>query len=149
MNDLFATIYETWFNLFNPKFDLIFAALYYDGGYVEFGLLFILLPLLLFLLFYYVWKYPYGKFWHWSLWLLITTVIVSGLTYSIANSEIFASENKDLIKALNDPNSGFEQLAKTLIPKYALANGILTIGVGFIYSLILKQFSKIQIHLPF
>lgn len=149
MKDIFATIYETWFQLYDSQFDLIFRTLYYDGGYIMFGLSFILIPLILWLLFYYVWPNPYGKFWHWLVWLIIIFLIVVGLTYGIANNEIFVSDNQALNDALADPESGYEQFAKTLPLKYALFNGILTIGVGFIYSLILKQFSKIQIHLPF
>jgi len=33
--------------------------------------------------------------------------------------------------------------------KYALSNSLLALVIGFIYSLIMKQFSKIQLHLPF
>lgn len=149
MKDIFATIYETWFQLYDSQFSLIFDTLYNAGGYIMFGLSFILIPLFLWLLFYYVWNYPYGKFWHWLVWLLITFLFVAGSTFGIANNEIFVSDNQALIDALADPDSGYEQFAKTLPLKYALFNGILTIGVGFIYSLILKQFSKIQIHLPF
>lgn len=149
MKDIFATIYETWFQLYDSQFSSIFDTLYNAGGYIMFGLSFILIPLFLWLLFYYVWNYPYGKFWHWLVWLLITFIVVAGSTFGIANNEIFVSDNQALIDALADPESGYEQFAKTLPLKYALFNGILTIGVGFIYSLILKQFSKIQIHLPF
>ena len=147
--DIFATIYETWFQLYDSKFSLIFDTLYSDGGYVMFGLSFILMPLALWILFYYLWNYPYGNFWHWFGWLIIIFLIVTVSTFGIANNEIFVSDNQALIDALADSESGYEQFAKTLPIKYALFNGILTIGVGFIYSLILKQFSKIQIHLPF
>jgi len=150
MKNIFATIYETWFQLYDSQFDLIFTnVLYRDGGYIMFGLLFILIPLVLWLLFYYLWNYPYGKFWHWLVCLIITMVIVAGSTFGIANNEIFVSNNQALIDALADPESGYEQFAKALPLKYALINVLLTIGIGFIYSLILKQFSKFQVHLPF
>lgn len=149
MKDIFATIYETWFQLWDPHFKLIFGTLFNDGGYIMFGLSFILIPLFLWLLFYYVWNYPYGKFWHWLVWLLITVLIVASSTFGIANNEIFASNYQPLINALAASQSGYAQFAETLPLKYALINGLLTIVVGFIYSLILKQFSKIQIHLPF
>ena len=149
MKDIFAPIYEMWFQLYDGRYSLIFNTLYDDGGYVMFGLTFVLTPLFLWSLFYYAWKNPYGKFWQWLVWLLITFLIVAGSTWGIANNKIFVSDNQPLIDALADPESGYEQFAKTLPLKYALANGILTIGIGFIYSLILKQFSKIQIHLPF
>lgn len=148
MKDLFAPIYETWFGLYNQNYDLIFTTLYNDGGYVKFGLIFTLIPLILWLLFYYVWKYPYGRIWHWLVWLLITFIIVFGLTWGLANSEIFASSNQGLIDALADPTSGYEVYGSSLPIKYALINGSLSIIVSIIYSLIMKQFSKIQIHLP-
>lgn len=149
MKDIFAPIYESWFHLYEAKFSLIFDTLYDYGGYIKLGLSFVLIPLVLLLLFYYVWKYPYGKFWHWFVWLLIIILIVAGASWGIANNEIFASNNQALIDALADPESGYGEFAKTLPLKYTLANSILTLGISFIYSLILKQFSKIQIHLPF
>lgn len=149
MKDIFATIYETWFQLYDSQFSLIFGTLFNDGGYIMFGLSFILIPLFLWLLFYYVWKYPYGKFWHWAVWSIIVFLIVAGSTFSIANNEIFASNNQALNDALADLDSGYYTFAKTLPLKYALFNGILTICIGIFYSLIFKQFSKIQIHLPF
>lgn len=149
MKDIFAPIYETWFHLYDKDFRWIFDTLYNNGGYIKLGLSFILIPLILWLFFYYVWKYPYGKLWHWFIWLLVIILIVAGVSWGIANSEIFASNSQKLIDLLADPESGYEEFAKTLPLKYALANSILTLGISFIYSLILKQFSKIQIHLPF
>jgi hypothetical protein len=149
MNDIFAPLYETIFGLYDSQFSLIFDTLYEDGGYFMFGLSFIFAPLLMWLVFYYLWKYPYGKFWHWMIWLLISSIIVGVGTWGLANNEIFASNNQSLIDALADPESGYEEYAKSLPIKYALYNSILTIVIGFLYSLILKQFSKIQIHLPF
>ena len=81
MNDAFATIYETWFQIWNIDYNLIFQTLFDDGGYNMFGLSFILIPLVLWILFYFVWKYPYGKFIHWLLWVLVTGLIVSGTTF--------------------------------------------------------------------
>ncbi|MGQ1948366.1 hypothetical protein ACT3CD_14825 [Geofilum sp. OHC36d9] len=149
MNDLFATIYESLFNLYDPQFGLIFNTLYDSGGYTLLGLTFVLVPLILFAAFYYLWKSPYGKFRHWFLWLIIASLLTGGISWGISNNEIFLSNNQDLIDALAYPESGYEEFAKTLPFEYALFNGLLGIVVGFIYSLILKQFSKIQIHLPF
>jgi len=149
MKDIFAPIYESLFGLYDSKYSLIFDALYNDGGYILFGLTFILIPFVLWGVFYYLWKYPYGKFWHWLLWLVLSAIIVSMVTWGLANSEIFASKNQILIDALADAESGYEQFAKNLPMKYAIYNGILSIVIGFVYSIIMKQFSKIQIHLPF
>ncbi len=147
--DLFAGIYETVFGIFDSKYSLIFTTLYDFGGYIKLGMLFILVPLLFWLLFYYAWKYPYGRFWHWSLWLLITVLVVYGFSWSLANTEIFASDNQQLTDALNDPDSGYMQYATDLPGTYALINAGLAVVLSFIYSLILKQFSRIQMHLPF
>jgi len=149
MRDIFAPIYETWFGLYNQSYDLIFTTLYNDGGYIKFGLSFILIPLVCWLIFYYVWRYPYGRWWHWLIWLIVATIIVFGTTWGIANSEIFASSNPDLIDALADPDSGYEAYAQTLPMKYVTINSILTVAISIIYSFIMKQFSKVQIHLPF
>lgn len=149
MNDFFAIIYETLFGLYESQFRLIFDTLYENGGYNLLGLTFTLVPLILFAAFYFLWKYPYGKFWHWLLWLIIVFLITGGISWGISNNEIFLSNNQALINALADPESGYEEYANTLPMTYALVNGLLAIVLGFIYSLILKQFSKIQIHLPF
>ncbi|MCF8396313.1 MAG: hypothetical protein K9H06_20655 [Melioribacteraceae bacterium] len=123
--------------------------MYENGGYNLLGLTFILIPLIMFAAFYFLWKYPYGKFWHWLLLLLIVFLVTGGISWGISNNEIFLSNNQALIDALADPESGYEEYANTLPIKYALFNGLLSIVAGFIYSLIMKQFSKIQIHLPF
>jgi hypothetical protein len=149
MNDLFAPIYETFFNQYNVKYNLVFQVLYDGRGYIKFGLIFILIPLILWGVFYYLWKYPYAKIWHWLLWLFVVTLVVFGTTWGIANSAIFASNNQELNDALADPNSGYSQYASTLPMHYALINGLISLLIGFIYSLIMKQFSKVQIHLPF
>jgi hypothetical protein len=149
MNDIFAPIYETLFGLYDPKFDLIFSTLYNGGGYIKIGLIFILIPLIMWALFYFAWRNPYGKYWYWLLWLLFSCIVVFGVTWGVANTEIFASNNQNLIDALADPNTGYEQYASSLPIKYAMINTGLAIIIGFIFSLILKQFSKIQMHLPF
>lgn len=149
MKDLFTPIYEIFFGIYNSEFELISDHLYNNGGYIKLGLIFTILPLLLWGVFYFAWRFPYGRFWHWLLWLVIICIVIIGVTYGTANSEIFASSNQELIDAIGDPDSGYELYANSLPLKYALINGFLSIIAGFIYSFILKQFSKIQMHLPF
>jgi len=86
---------------------------------------------------------------HWIIWLVVIVAIVFGTTWGIANSEIFASSNPDLNNAIADPKSGYEAYAQTLPLKYATINSILTVGITIIYSFVMKQFSKVQAHLPF
>jgi hypothetical protein len=149
MKEIIASFYDSLFGIWNQNFQVIFTTLFDYGGYVKLGLLFILVPLVLWLLFYYVWRYPYGQFWHWALWLVISAVIVFTCSYGLAHAEIFSSPNQALTDALNDPESGYQAYASGLPVKYALANTVSTIVLGFIYSLIMKQFSKLQMHLPF
>ena len=149
MNEFFGTIYDTVFGIFANKYFLIFQHLYENGGYIKFGLAFILIPLACWLLFYYLWRFPYGKKWHWILWMVVTVFIVFVTTYIVAGNEITGSENQALNEALADASTGYSDYASTLPMKYALSNSLLALVIGFIYSLIMKQFSKIQLHLPF
>jgi hypothetical protein len=146
---LFAPIYEKLFGLYDSDFSLIFDHLYDKGGYIEFGLLFILIPLVCWSFFYYVLKYPYGRIIHWLLCLIITIVVVSGSTYGVVRSEIFASNNEALNNAIADASTNYETYVSSLSLKYAIFNGLLSGVWGFVCSLVMKRFSKIQIHLPF
>ena len=149
ITDVFSGIYETIFGIRDDKFSLIFSTLYNEWGYIKLGLTFLFIPLLSWFLFYYVWRYPYGKLWHWALWFLISGIVVFGCTWSLANTIILASNNQQLIDALNDPQSGYKQYASDLPLIYAMINTSLALVLGFICSLIFKQLSKIQMHLPF
>jgi hypothetical protein len=149
IRELFATIYETLIGIYNSQFQLIFQTLYDFSGYIKLGLTVLVIPLLLWFLFYFFWHYPYGKFWHWILWLIIIAASVFGCTYGIANHDIFASNNPALNEALKASSSGYKEYASNLILTYAIVNSLLSVPIGFIYSLFLKQFSKIQLHLPF
>jgi beta-lactamase regulating signal transducer with metallopeptidase domain len=149
MKETFGSIYDTLFGIFNNDFFLVFQHLFENGGYIKLGFSFILIPLVFWLLFYYLWKYPYARIWHWLVWLLISIVTVMGITYGIANAEIFNSNNQALNEAIADESNGYEDYVSSLPLKYAMVNCLLAAITGFIYSLLLKQFSKIQIHLPF
>jgi hypothetical protein len=54
MNEFFGTVYDTVFGIFANKYFLIFQHLYENGGYIKFGLSFILIPLVCSILFYYL-----------------------------------------------------------------------------------------------
>jgi len=149
MKEFFAFIYDTVFGVWNESYPVIFSTLFNDYGYVKLGLMFILVPLILWILFYYLWHYPYGRFFHWLLWMLISAVIVFAGSWGMAHAEIFASGNQALQDAIADPASGYKNYASGLPSVYGLINTGLAVGLGFIFSLIFKQFSKIQMHLPF
>jgi len=149
MKNIFAPIYETWFSIYEPNYRLLFDTLYNGNGYIYLGLSFIIIPLICWYLFYYTWKFPYGNFLHWLLWMLIAVVIVFASTWSIANSEIFASNNQKLIEALNDPETGYKEYATSLPTMYGSINSLMALLLGFIFALFMKRYSKVQTHLPF
>jgi len=149
MNELFAAMYESLFGVYNANYLEIFTTLFDFGGYLRLGFLFIGLPLLFWLLFYYLWKYPYGRFLHWLVWLLASAVTVLVATWLVADHALFDSGNQALADALGDAESGYKAYAEELPMRYALINAGLSLAVGFMASLVMKQFSRIQMHLPF
>ena len=149
MKEFSATVYETWFNLFNQEYNLIFSTLYDDGIYTNLLLCLIVIPFLFWVIFYYFLTYPYGTILHWIGWLIISALVVAIVTYNIVNAGIFSSNNQSLNDALADSSIGYAAFGESLPMKFALYNGILTLFIGFVYSMVLKQFSKIQVHLPF
>lgn len=147
MNSFFAFIYDTLFGVYDQNYDLVYTHLFDNGGYTYFGLIFLLIPIAGWLLFYFVWNYPYGKFIHWLIWLLVVTLITMGATYGVADAQIFSSSNQELNDALAEVL--FSDYCSSLPMTYTLINGLLAAIVGILSSLILKRFSKVQIHLPF
>lgn len=146
---------EEILNIFNQDYDVIFETIFNNGTYNWLGLAFISAPFFLLLIFYLLWKYPYGKWWHWLIYVLIISVVVGIISWQIAYNGIFNSNSPDLNNLLDNntvpegAQMGYEDFAYNLLPKYAIINGVLASILSFTYSLILKQFSKIQIHLPF
>lgn len=149
MNSGFATLYENFLGIFDQQFKLIFYTLFEEGSYTYIGLCFIVPTFILLLIFYYFWSYPYSKLWHWILCIFIIILVTFGLTWSLSNEFIFNSDNQQLINLLSNPESGYEDYALTLPLKYAMWNAVFALFLGFLFSVIMKQFSKAQIHLPF
>jgi len=149
MSEFFGTIYDGIFGIYNASYHQIFQHLFDNGGYIKMGLSFLLIPFIGWLLFYYLWKYPYGKIWHWLIWMAVMILVVSGTTYGIANTELFGSDNQALNELIADTSTGYADYAASLPIKYALINSLLALIAGLIYSLFMKQLSKVQIHLPF
>jgi len=149
---IFAPIYqgvEDLFGWYNSDYGLIFDYLYDNGGYDKFGWTMVLVPMVIVALFYFVLKYPYAKKWHWGLMILISSVVVFGLTMNFANIELLSPQNDELMEALSNQESGYQDFAETLPFKYSMLNSVLSIIVGFLASLAAKPFSKCQMHLPF
>lgn len=136
----FAALYENEiFGIFSAQYKPIFSKLFNEGGYTNMGLIFILIPIGLMTLFYFLWRYPYGKYWHWLIWLGVSTIVVIASTIGFANSF--------LAVYLTDPATA--DFTSSIITRYAIINAVLGIVVAFLISLFFKRISKIQRHLPF
>lgn len=147
-SDWFATIYERLFSIFNADYqDPVFQYLFDSGFYIMLGVIFIFVPLALMALFYYVWHYPYSRWWHWLIWFAITILIVFGCTFGYANTFILGSNAPEMVPCFNVQVCS--DYINGLPLEYAKANIILGMILGFIGSLILKQWSKVQTHIPF
>lgn len=140
---------EDVLKIYNENYDYIFQIIFENGTYNLLGVVLLLVPLMLLSLFYFFWKYPYGKFWHWIIYVAIIALIAGAISWQVMYSGIFNTDSDDLNNLLNNNTEGYADFAYSLLPKYALINGVLSTVVSFVYSLVLKQFSKIQIHLPF
>ena len=148
ISEWFATIYDRLFNIFHPDFQSpVFQYLLDSGFYIMIGLISLLIPFSLMAVFYYLWKYPYGKWWQWLIWYFIIVWVVFGWTFGYANQFINASDAQEMIPCYNV--QACADYIKGLPIEYAKANIFLSLIVGFFCSLILKQFSKVQPHLPF
>ncbi len=105
------------------------------------GMILIIIPLVILLLFYLVWRYPYGTKLHWFITIIIIALIVGGSTYGAVRLTLADS----LVS--QDPN--IVDFTSLLVFKYTMLNATLSLIVSFLYSLGLRQFSKVQMHLPF
>ena len=140
LSDAFAAIYENnLFGIWEEQFKPIFDKLYTEGGYISLGMIFILVPIAGMALFYWVWRDPYARLWHWLVWLAVLTLIVSFWTRGYTNSF--------LAEFLTNPET--EEFTRSLASRYASINLFLGLITGFLISLLLKMTSKIQKHLPF
>ncbi len=145
MKDFFASLYE-WL-IYNPSCPLIFDTLYDNNSYILFAIIFLAIPLISLFVFYILYKNPYTTYFTWVIFLFSSIVLVFLITFAWAMREIYAV-NPALIGELNKPLSAYKAYAALLPLKYALVNCFLAAILGVIVSLIFKQFSKVQTHLP-
>jgi hypothetical protein len=147
MKDFFASIYETLFGIYNSSYQLIFDTLYDNNVYFWFVIISLVIPLIACVIFYYSYKNPYATLFNWALFMGSSIVIALMITSALASYEIYAS-SASLIKELNNPSSTYQNYASLLPLKYALVNFLLAAFSCIIFSLIFKQRSKVQTHLP-
>lgn len=162
MNDLIANLYEGLF--YNSDYQVLFDFLYQIGGlfngYNVMALIFIVLPILVWSIFYFIYKKPTAGLSTWIFWWIGIALLVGGVTYWFLFERIFSTiadnfntDDGNLVKKLlnyfEDPNSGYSSFANNTIIYLSLYNALLSLVWGFIYSIIIKRWSKQFIHLPF
>lgn len=151
MKHFFAMIYE-WL-LWDKNYNLLFQELHQGNGYLLSGLAMLIIPLLLFIMFYWdsrlPWSNPYRKKFNWIIWLVLSAGVVVGVSYAIVYPALFNSGNPVLIQAIGNPSTGYDVFAEKLTVRLSVLNGAYSLVTGFLWSLLLKQKSVLHIHIPF
>tara|TARA_B110000259_G_scaffold153942_1_gene174412 strand:+ start:100 stop:519 length:420 start_codon:yes stop_codon:yes gene_type:complete len=138
MNDLFAPLYEWWFNW--DVYQVLLTCLYDNNDYGKFGWLLLIVPLLLLALFYKVWDPMRRQRLMW----LITTIIISLIGYMATTGIVF--NNVCILDELNGLDS---KLAETFIFQISLISALYFLLASLIYTFIVKRFSTNNSHNPF
>jgi hypothetical protein len=132
---------EDILGLYKEEFEFIFNRMYEDTVYTKIALLAIFISGGLMSLFYFLYNNPYAKLLHWLAAILISGVIVSIITFSVVTS--------GLADYLVDSDLEVQDFTKSLRIWYVGLNFILACICSFLWSLLLRKWSKIQMHIPF
>lgn len=133
-------------NAFNfPEFDSVLES---NKTYLTLSFLCFVLPIIFWLLFYKFYSYPYAKLFHWISAFAILLIIVGILSYASVNEALLGANNSGIDQLLASNNSA-QEIADSLPLYLSIYNVFLSAILGFVYSIFLKRFSKVQMHLPF
>ena len=138
MNNLFAPMYEWWFNW--NEYQVLLTCLFDNNDYGKFGWLLLIVPLLLLALFYKAWEPMRRQRLMWS----ITTIIISLIGYMATTGIVF--NNVCILDELNGQDS---KLAETFIVQISLISALYFLLASLLYTLIVKRFSTHNSHNPF
>lgn len=138
MNDLFAPMYEWWFEF--EVYEILLDCLYDNNDYGKFGWLLLIVPLLLLALFYRAWDPMRRQRLMW----LITTIIISLIGYMATTGIVY--NNVCILDELNGLDA---KLAETFIVQISLISALYFLLVSMIYTFIVKHFSINNSHNPF
>ena len=138
MNNLFAPMYEWWFNW--NEYQVLLTCLFDNNDYGKFGWLLLIVPLLLLALFYKAWEPMRRQRLMW----LITTIIISLIGYMTTTGIVF--NNVCILDELNGLDS---KLAETFIVQISLISALYFLLASLLYTLIVKRFSTHNSHNPF
>jgi hypothetical protein len=136
MNDFFGQIfYEHGFlyhNVYSPK-------LWGNNFYTKFGLLMIIIPLVIMAIFYFINKYPFGKWWHW----IITWGAAGAVVFFVSQNML----NEELVTFVLSP--GKYPDVNGFVMDLSLINLAYSLVAGFVISFVYKQVPGPQSTLPF
>jgi hypothetical protein len=132
--------FDTLFDVFDNQYSYLFTELYEESSYGYMFIISLAVPLILYLVFYYLLRLPYLTILHWLLVLFLVGLLTFGL--EIAYLRDVLSEYL--------MSGDFEEADYTsdLVYFYSFLNVGFSIVFGIIFSFILKQWSKMYMHLP-
>ena len=138
MNNLFAPMYEWWFEF--EVYEILLDCLYDNNDYGKFGWLLLIVPLLLLALFYKAWEPMRRQRLMWS----ITIIIISLIGYMTTTGIVFNN-----VCILDELNGQDPKLAETFIVQISLISALYFLLASLIYTFIVKRFSTHNSHNPF
>lgn len=149
LKDFFVYIYESVYydQAYREVFDILYGNSIICGYFWLFCIAFFI-PVVCMGLFYFVWKYPFGKWYHWFIWSGIT-VLISGLTTRKFLYEILSIPLRDFSYGDGGGVWTVNEFTDKLIREYTLLNSLYSILIILVFTLVFKQFSTHQAHLPF
>lgn len=130
------------------NYPIIDSVLEESRAYIVLGILGFILPFVYWLIFYKTYSYPYAKLIHYIIALVLSLLCVGFLSYTVVNEALWGSNNQVINDLLASDQTAVE-IADALPLYLSFYNVTLSAILGFAYSLFLKRFSKVQMHLPF
>lgn len=130
------------------SYPILDYALDVSNSYFKLVLLCFVLPIFYWLVFYKLYSNPYATLFHYLIALLLSLVLIGFLSYSLVNEALWGSNNQALNDLLASDQTAIE-IADALPLYLCIYNLLLSAILGFGYSIFLKRFSKVQMHLPF
>lgn len=147
MYDLFANLYENL--MYDAAYqESIYNVLYDLNSYAYLFFICFGLALAFVVLFYWVWRNPYGKLWQWIVWGMLSAGFGGLLSYSyILKYPLYAASGNN--NCPPDVEVSIADMAYTTAMNYSLHNVWITIVLFVALSFVCKHFSTNQKHLPF
>ena len=150
MNQIFAWIYEKVFSIDSPEFTPILDILYDQDGYVIVGIALIFIPFVIWSVFYFLIQYPYLSNLHWRICFATQILITFVLSWFIVYKFVIDTDaNTPLLYPSNEEyGQAIRSFARIVSRKIAFSNILLSAFFGYIWVLVLRRWSKQNIHLP-